>query len=624
MTVDGGTTDGAIPSDKHGSWNALSPYRRLLGYAAPYRSGWLAIAAVTLVSSLSTLLQPWPMKILVDNVVGGQQATGPLAALLSWLPRAESTHGLLAWVVAGGLCLFVIAITAEAVLAFAWIRVGQRMVYDLAQDLMAHLQRRSLLFHYRTPVGDSLSRVTVDSWSIYTLASSLLVTPARATLMLAITAAVMVSLEPSLAAVALSLAPVTAYASYRFGQPIRQIARLRRQVEAQIRSHVQRTLHGIPVVKVYAQEQRERQRFEAFTEEALRVHRRGAVAAGVFDLGGGLVPAFGMAAVLWLGALRVLDGQLTIGGLLVFIAYLTALHGEMRSLLRVYGTVQEAAAGVERVTEVLEADESVREREGAVNLRQLRGRVELERITFGYRPGQPVLREISLTLQPGETLALVGATGAGKTTLVGLVPRFFDPWQGRVLLDGVDVRDVTLKSLREQVALVLQEPFLFPLSIAENIAYGRREATPSEIEAAARAASAHDFIMRLPQGYATVIGERGVTLSGGERQRIAIARALLKDAPVLILDEPTSALDAETEALLLEALQRLMSGRTTLIIAHRFSTIRNAERIAVLEGGSVVECGSHSALMARRGVYWRLHSLQRATASCTRNRTTRR
>jgi ATP-binding cassette subfamily B protein/subfamily B ATP-binding cassette protein MsbA len=262
---------------------------------------------------------------------------------------------------------------------------------------------------------------------------------------------------------------------------------------------------------------------------------------------------------------------------------------------------------VDRVLEILETDSDVRQKPEAASLPAVRGHVQIENVIFGYEPGRPVLRGISLEAHPGQTLAIVGTTGAGKTTLVNLLPRFFDPWEGRVLIDHQDVRDVQLKSLRDQIALVLQEPFLFPLSIAENIAYGRPAASRAEIESAARAAHVHEFIARLPQGYDTVIGERGATLSGGERQRIAIARALLKDAPILILDEPASALDAETERLIFQALESLMKGRTTFLIAHRLSTVRQADRIAVLKDGRVAESGTHEQLLARGELYAHLH-----------------
>jgi ATP-binding cassette, subfamily B, bacterial len=587
---------------------SMRRYRHLARYAAHHRKGWALIGAVTLLGSLFALLQPWPLKVLVDHVLGGLAPAGWVATVLALLPGADDPSGLLIWVVLGGLLIFAATVTVEAILTFAWIRVGARMAYDLAEDLLAHLQRQSLRFHIRTSVGDSLSRVTTDSYSIYTLAAALLVTPLRALVILSLMIAVMASLEPFLTLIAVSVAPLMALASYHFGQPIRRIARWRREVESRMASHVQRALRNIPAVKAFAAETRERERLEVFAQEALRVHKKGAVAAGLFDLGGGLLSAVGTAVVLWFGALMVLDGRLTVGGLLVFLAYLQALQSEMKGLLGVYSAVQNAGASMDRVMEVLETQEAVPEAPGAVALERAQGRIELQDLTFSYAPGRPVLESITLSLMPGETLALMGATGAGKSTLASLIPRFIDPQRGRVLLDGHDVRDVTLASLRAQIALVLQEPFLFPMTIADNIAYARPAAHRADVETAARAANAHDFILRLPRGYDTVIGEGGATLSGGERQRVAIARAVLKDAPVLILDEPTSALDVETEAPVLEALEALMKGRTTLIVAHRLSTLRNADRIAMLENGRLSELGSHDSLMALQGAYWRLRT----------------
>jgi ATP-binding cassette subfamily B protein/subfamily B ATP-binding cassette protein MsbA len=289
------------------------------------------------------------------------------------------------------------------------------------------------------------------------------------------------------------------------------------------------------------------------------------------------------------------------------------LQGEIAGLTGIYSTLQSTRPSIDRVVEVLDARADVEDRPGATALAGVRGEVAVEGVTFAYEPGRPVLRGVSFTAAPGEVVAIVGPTGAGKSTLVGLLPRFFDPDSGRVLLDGHDLRDLRLRQVRGSVSVVLQESFLFPFSIAENIAYGRRGASREEIVAAARAANAHGFISRLPDGYDTVVGERGATLSGGERQRVAIARALLKDAPVLILDEPTSAVDAETEAALLQALERLMVGRTTVIIAHRLSTIRRADQILVLRDGQIVERGDHHGLLATAGHYARMHHIQHAT-----------
>jgi ATP-binding cassette subfamily B protein/subfamily B ATP-binding cassette protein MsbA len=378
-------------------------------------------------------------------------------------------------------------------------------------------------------------------------------------------------------------------------------------------SHVQQTLAGIPVVQAFSREESHDSRFREVADVAIRAQQRTVLATNLSTLASGLVAAVGAGLVLLIGSHRVLDGRLTVGELLVFVAYLTALQAQFKTYAAIYTRLQSLRASVDRVMEVLDAVSEVPELPGAPVLVVGRGHVRVEGVSFGYESGRAVLGGVSLEALPGETVAIVGPTGAGTSTLVGLVLRFFDPWEGTVSIDGQDLRDVQLGSVRSQVALVLQESFLFPISIADNIAYGRPEASRVEVVEAARAANAHRFISRLPDGYDTVVGERGATLSGGERQRVAIARALLKDAPVLILDEPTSALDAETEGLLLEALERLMVGRTTLIIAHRLSTIRNADRIVVLQDGRVAETGTHRQLLNTPGLYARLHAAQQNT-----------
>jgi ATP-binding cassette subfamily B protein/subfamily B ATP-binding cassette protein MsbA len=510
--------------------------------------------------------------------------------------------------------LFVLNSALDMALTTAWTLAGRRMVYQLAEALFARLQRRSLLYHSRNPVGDVMSRITGDCWCVNQMVDALLFSPAHALLTTAIMVFLMAEMDGSLTLLAVAVAPLMVGASFLVGKPLQVAAKLKREIESRIQAHIQQTLTGIPVVQAFVQEDRERARFKQFADAAIRAQQRSTLLGSINSLGSGLITTAGTTVVLWFAARHVLAGRLTIGSLIVFIVYLTSLQAQMKILAHLQTAFRTLNASVNRVMEELLAPPEVSDKAGAAALPAAQGHVRLDHVMFGYELERPVLRDICLEAKPGETIAIVGETGAGKSTLVSLIPRFFDPWQGRVLVDGKDVRDLQLHSLRRQIALVLQEPFLFPFSIAENIAYGRPEASRPEIEAAARAANAHEFIERLLKGYDSIIGERGATLSGGERQRLSIARALLKDAPILILDEPTSALDAETENMLLEALERLMAGRTTFIIAHRLSTVRRANCILVLKDGRIVESGTHQQLLEKGKVYAHLHEVQFGTS----------
>ena len=502
-------------------------------YASRYKLGWIVIVLVTVMWSFVAILVPFPLKVVVDQAIGGQPPSDPFGSLLATLPGGGEPMFLIAYATFASLVIFGANAALEATATVAWIRVGHRMVYDVARDVFAALQRRSITFHSTQSVGDSVSRIAGDSWSANTVMDTLIVAPGHAILTIALMVVVMASMDVRLTLIAIVLAPLMVLATALLGPPTRRVARAQRDIEGNLHAHVQQVLAGLPVVRSFGQEEREQSRFRAMSSEAVRAHERGSAIGSLATFSGGLVTAIGTAVILLFGAEAVLDGTMTTGALLVFIAYLTALQAQFKALSGVYIGLQVARGGLDRVAEVLDAPPEIVERPGAPALPPVRGHVRIEGVVFGYEPGRAVLRGVRFEARPGETVALVGASGAGKSTLASLVPRLVDPWLGRVTIDGHDVREVSLRSVREQVAVVLQEPFLFPITIAENIAYGRPGASRGDIEAAAGAADAHGFIERLPAGYETIVGERGATLSGGERQRLSIARALLKDAPIL-------------------------------------------------------------------------------------------
>lgn len=592
----------------------MNKIRRLIPYVWPHRKG-LAVVMITLVLEVGlNVLLPWPIKILVDNIFGKVPFPDWATNALTYLPGSGSPSILVAWLGIATVLLYLAHNVLSMISGTAFVSLGQRMVYDLGADLFLHLQRMSLRFHGKQQVGDLVARVTVDSYCVQTFVSSILFPLMQSGLTLFLVFGILWQRDHEMALWALGVVPLLTILIRLFGRAMEDAAILRSELDARLMSVVEQTLIALPAVQAFTRESAEHQRFRDCADETVAAHRRSAAVDMTFKLLVGLVTAVATAGIMWLGANRVLDGRLNVGDILLFLAYIHQLYEPINTIVYSASTWQSISAHAGRVLDLLDAPADVKEASLPLEW-SLKGEVEFKDVGFAYEEGHPILTDICFKAMPGEVLAVVGPTGAGKTTLLNLLVRFFDPDSGKVLVDGHDVRTLRIIGLRQQVAMVLQDPFLFPLSVADNIAYGRPGATRAEIIDAAVSANADEFIRRMPNGYDTVIGERGVTLSGGERQRLSIARAFLKDAPILILDEPTSALDALTEQHLLDALERLTLGRTTFIIAHRLSTIRRATRILVLERGRLVEQGTHDELATAGGLYSRLYRVQSGEAS---------
>jgi ATP-binding cassette subfamily B protein/subfamily B ATP-binding cassette protein MsbA len=595
-------------------------WRHLLGYAGPHAKQLTVILGAMFVIVGLEALRPWPLKLLVDGVFASS-GTGELPAALRQLPGAGTDAGLVAWLAGATLLLFLALQIMRIAQGYLQTGVGNRMVFELGADLFEHLQRLSLTYHHKTPRGDLVRRITMDTRCVRGLVMGVALPVATSLVTVGVMFWVMLELDPLLAVVAVGAAGPLVWVVRWRAAPLAEREWRYQEAEAAVISHAERILGALPVIKVFRGENREERGFRELGSQSVTAYQRSIGQQLLFQFSTQAVTALGAAAIMVIGGMHVLQGRLELGSLLVFLAYLASLYAPMETLAYLSSGFASAAANARRVFSVLENTEGVKDRPGARALASVgkhpKGRVTFDAVSFGYGAAAPVLSDIDLDVRAGEHLAIVGPTGAGKTTLVSLVARLYDPTSGCISIDGMDLRDVTLPSLRANVALVLQEPFLLHGTVAENIAYADPDATRERIEAASRAADAHAFVSALPRGYDTEIGERGATLSLGQRQRLSIARAFLKNAPVLILDEPTSALDSGSEATLVRALEHLQQGRTTFIIAHRLSTIRAADRIIFLEGGRIIESGTHSELMARRGAYHAFYGLQHRETELT-------
>jgi ATP-binding cassette, subfamily B, bacterial len=578
---------------------------RIVPYLRPYKRLAGASVAMSVFTVLVGLLAPWPLAILIDSVLQGK----PLPSVLRPLLGGWGREGILVFAVVGGLGLTVISNAVTVVNEYVNTKLDQRMVLDLRSDMFQHAQRLSQSFHDKSRTGALMYRINNQAAAVGSIAVAM---PPLGQSVLTLLGMFVITfrINAELALIALSVVPFIYYSTGYYASRIEPRLYAVRNLEGQSLSIVHEAMAMLRVIVAFGREQHEYTRFREQGETAVRARVGVTVRQTLFSLAVNTITACGSALVLGFGAHEVLRGRLTVGELLVVISYISSVYRPLQDISHTIGSLQERFISLRGALALLDRHPEIVDSPLAKSIDRAAGRITFDHVGFSYRGRVDTLVDIAFEASPGERIGIVGPTGAGKTTLVALIPRFYDPNRGRVLLDGVDIRDLTLESVRRQISLVHQEPLLFTGTIAENIRYGRLDATQDEVEEAARNANAHAFIERLPDGYRTVLGERGVLLSGGERQRISVARAFLKEAPILILDEPTSSIDSKTEGVILDALDRLMDNRTSFMIAHRLSTVRYADRILVVDEGRLVEHGAHEDLIARDGLYRQLHEAQ--------------
>ncbi len=569
----------------------------------------MTVAFVAVVIGSGTeLLEPWPLKVVLDYLLQGKQVPAWMTSALHWV--GEDKFAVLNFAVVA-VAIIAIAGAASSYLE-NWLTttVGQRIMHDLRRIVYHHIQRLSLAEHDEKRTGDLIGRVTDDIESVQDFVTSALVGIVTNVITLVGMIGIMFYLNWRFTLISLSIAPVLFAVVYLLTLEIKKASREVRKKESELVSIVQEVFSSIRVVKAFAREDYEERRFERQSlenvETAMRAQNLKMKLSPVVEI----IVATGTCLMLGFGARMVLAGQLSPGSLVLFLFYLGKLYKPMRDLSKMTNTISKASVGFERIREILETESKVRDLPRAHRAPKFKGRIEFDNVSFGYTPNEPILKEISFIVEPRQVAAFVGPTGGGKTTIINLVARFYDPDSGKVKIDGSDIRGFKIRSLREQISFVLQDTLLFRASVWQNIAYGRPDAKRAEIIHAAELANADEFIREMPEGYDTMVGERGVTLSGGQRQRIAIARAVIRDTPILVLDEPTSGLDAQSEQVVIEALERLMKNKTSLVIAHHLATIVRADTIIVVKDNQLAERGTHEELLAAGGFYAELYNLQ--------------
>ena len=592
--------------EKPSAWALWKALPRAKPYLRPYRKTLIAVVALTILTAVFGLAEPWPLAIILNNVLEDQQASGFVRAVFGEDPTV--------WVVLVTMVVarFLITAIGNAFTVgnhYLGSKMEQNMVLDLRSDLFAHVQRLSLTFHDERKTGALMSQINTQAAAVGNIV--MVVPPIAESLLTLVGMFVIATLiDWQLAVLSLIVVPLLYWSFGLYGKRI--VPRLQRvqKLEWQSLSIVHEAMSMLRVIVTFGREDYEHQRFREQGQTAVDERVKLTVSQSLYTLGVQTTTVAGTSLILGVGAWHVMQGKITIGELIVLMTYIGSVYQPLEQLSLTVGTVHEQLVQFNASLDLLDTDPEVTEKPDAVELGRAQGRVTAQGVGFAYRGRKDTLQNVSFHVRPGERVAIVGHTGAGKSTLMSLLVRFYDPQAGRIELDGVDLRDLKLGSLREQISVVLQEPLLFSGTIEDNIRYGKLDATEEEVREAARAANAHNFVEGLPNGYATVIGERGAQLSGGERQRICVARAFLKDAPLLILDEPTSSIDSKTERVILDALDDLMVGRTSFMIAHRLSTVRHADQILVLDRGRIAERGTHAELVEAGGIYEQLHLAQ--------------